>query len=58
MLVLNKLHNLDYIMAKQAALVKARRTAKPVEQTAINIELNVVYNAKYKVLKELSKCKK
>lgn len=58
MLVLNKLSNLEYIMAKQAALIIARRTATPAEQMAINIELNIIYNAKYKVLKELSKCKK
>ena len=58
MLVLNKLSNLDYIRAKQSALIIARRTATPAEQMAINIELNIIYNAKYKVLKELSKCKK
>lgn len=52
MLALNKLNNLEYIMVKQAALIIARRTAKPVEQMAINFELNIIYNAKYKVLKE------
>lgn len=58
MLVLNRLDNLDYIRAKQSALIIARRTATPAEQMAINIELNIIYNAKYKILKELSKCKK
>ena len=57
MLVLNKLSNLDYIRAKQSALIKARRTATPAEQMAINFELSIIYDAKYKVLKELSKCK-
>ena len=57
MLVLNKLNDLDYIMTKQSALIIARRTATPAEQRAINIELDIIYNAKYKVLKELSKCK-
>lgn len=52
MLVLNKLKNLDYIMAKQAALIIARRTATPAEQRAINIELDIIYKAKYKVFKE------
>ena len=53
MLVLNKLNNLDYIRAKQSALIIARRTATPAEQRAINIELDIIYNAKYKVLKGL-----
>lgn len=57
MLTLNRLNNLDYIRAKQSVLIIARRTATPVEQRAINIELDIIYNAKYKVLKELSKCK-
>ena len=57
MLTLNRLNNLDYIRAKQSALIIARRTAIPAEQRAINIELDIIYNAKYKVLKELSKCK-
>lgn len=52
MLVLNKLSNLEYIMAKQAALIIARRTATPADQRAINIELDIIYNAKYKALKE------
>lgn len=51
MLALNKLKNLDYIMAKQAALIIARRTATPVEQRAINFELSVIYDAKLKILK-------
>ena len=53
MLILNRLKNLDYIRAKQSALIIARRTATPADQMAINIELNIIYNAKYKVLKEL-----
>ena len=52
MLVLNKLSNLDYIRAKQSALIIARRTATPVEQRAINIELDIIYNAKYKIFME------
>lgn len=55
MLTLNKLNNLDYLRAKQSALIIARRTATPAEQMAINIELNIIYNAKYKILKEFSK---
>ena len=58
MIILNRLNNLDYIKAKQSALIIARRTATPAEQMAINIELNIIYNAKYKISKELSKCKK
>ena len=58
MLTLNKLNNLDYIRVKQAALIIARRTATPAEQRAINIELDIIYNAKYKILKKQSKCKK
>ena len=54
MLVFNKLNNLDYIRAKQSALIIARRTATPAEQRAINIELDIIYNAKYKILKELN----
>lgn len=57
MLNFNKLDNLNYIRAKQASLIIARRTATSAEQITINIELNIIYNAKYKVLKELSKCK-
>ena len=57
MINLNRLNDINYIKAKQAALIIARRTATPAEQMAINIELNMIYNAKYKVLKELSKCK-
>ena len=51
MLALNKLNNLDYIMAKQSALIKARRTATPAEQMAINFELSIIYAAKLKALK-------
>lgn len=58
MIVLNKLNNIDYIRAKQTAIIIARRTATPAEQIKINLELDIIYNAKYKVLKELSKCKK
>lgn len=57
MITLNRLNDLEYIKAKQSALIIARRTATPAEQMAINIELNIIYNAKYKILKELSKCK-
>ena len=58
MINLNRLNDISYIKAKQTALIIARRTATPVEQRAINIELDIIYNAKYEVLKELSKCKK
>ena len=54
MLTLNRLNNLDYIRAKQSALIIARRTVTPAEQRAINIELDIIYNAKYKVLKGLN----
>ena len=54
MIILNKLNNLDYIRAKLSALIIARRTATPAEQRAINIELDIIYNAKYKVLKGLN----
>ena len=57
MINLNRLNNIDYIKVKQAALIIARRTATPADQMAINIELNIIYNAKYKVLKELNKWK-
>ena len=49
MIALNRLNDMDYIKAKQPALIIARRTATPVEQIAINIELNILYNAKYKI---------
>lgn len=52
MLALNKLNNLDYIKAKQVALIIARRTATPAEQRSINNELDIIYKAKYKILKE------
>lgn len=55
MLVLNKLNNLDYIRAKQAAAIIARRTATPIEQRAINNELDIIYKAKYNILKEQEK---
>ena len=57
MLVLNKLNNFEYLKQKQIELIKKRRTVTPFEQKTINIELNIIYNAKYKILKELSKCK-
>ena len=52
MINLNRLNDIKYIKVKQSALIIARRTATPAEQRAINIELNIIYNAKYKVLKE------
>lgn len=54
MITLNRLNNLEYIKAKQSALIIARRTATPAEQRAINIELDIIYDAKYKVLKGAS----
>ena len=47
----NKLNNIEYIREKQAALITARRTAPESQQRAINIELNLIYEAKYKLLK-------
>ena len=49
MIALNRLNDIDYIKAKQTALIIARRTATPTEQIAINIELDILYNAKYKI---------
>lgn len=49
MIALNRLNDIDYIKAKQSALIIARRTATPTEQIAINIELDILYNAKYKI---------
>ena len=49
MLVFNKLNNLNYIRAKQSALIIARRTATPAEQRAINNDLDIIYNAKRKL---------
>ena len=54
MINLNRLNNINYIKIKQSALIIARRTATPAEQRAINIELDIIYNAKYKVLKGLN----
>ena len=51
MINLNRLNDISYIKAKQAALIIARRTATPAEQRAINIELNIIYDAKLKALK-------
>ena len=53
MLNLNKLNDIEYIRAKEQAHIIARRTATPEQQKSINIELNILYNAKYKLLKEI-----
>lgn len=53
MLNLTKLNNLEYIKIKIQSHITARRTATPEQQKAINIELNMLYNAKYKLLKEI-----
>ena len=58
MILLNKLKNLNYLRAKQSALIIARRTATPAEQEEINIELTFIYDLIYKLLKEQNKCKK
>lgn len=52
MLNLGKLNNIEYIKAKEQAHILTRRTATPEQQKAINIELHILYNAKYKLLKE------
>lgn len=52
MINLNKLHNINYLQQKQKALIIARRSATEQEQKAINIELSIIYNAKYKALQE------
>lgn len=51
MINLNRLNDINYIKAKQAALIIAGRTATPTEQYAINLELSIIYQAKYKILK-------
>ena len=51
MINLNRLNDMNYIKAKQTALIIARRTATPTEQHAINLELNIIYQAKYNLLK-------
>jgi hypothetical protein len=51
MINFNKLKNIDYIREKQAALLIARREASPEKQKIINIELDIIYQAKYNILK-------
>lgn len=51
MINLNKLNNLEYIKIKIQSHITARRTATETQQKAISIELNMLYNAKYKILK-------
>lgn len=53
MLNLTKLNNLEYIKIKIQSHIKARRTATEAQQKAINIELTMLYNSKYKLLKEI-----
>lgn len=52
MISFNRLKDIEYIKTKQSALIVARRTATPAQQIAINIELNILYNSKYDLLKE------
>lgn len=52
MINLNKLNNINYLKQKQTALLIARRSATEQEQKIINIELSIIYNAKYKALQE------
>ena len=52
MILLNKLKNLNYLRAKQSALIIARRTATPAEQEEINIELTFIYDLIYKLLNQ------
>lgn len=57
MINLNRLNNINYIKAKQAVLIIARRTATPTEQYAINLELSIIYQVKYRILKKENKQK-
>lgn len=57
MINLNRLNDINYIKAKQMALIIARKTATPTEQHAINLELSIIYQAKYKILEKESKQK-
>lgn len=57
MINLNRLNDINYIKAKQTALIIARRTATPTEQHAINLELSIIYQAKYKILEKENKQK-
>lgn len=52
MINLNRLNNINYLKQKQMSLLIARRTATEQEQKIINIELSIIYKAKYKLLKE------
>ena len=52
MINLNRLNDINYIKAKQAAFIIARRTATPTEQHAINLELSIIYQAKYQILEK------
>lgn len=51
MLNLTKLKDIEYIKIKIQSHITARRTATEAQQKAINLELNALYNAKYKILK-------
>lgn len=52
MLNFDNLKNIDYIREKQKALIIARRTANEEQQRAINIELSIIYEAKYNFFKK------
>jgi hypothetical protein len=51
------LNNLNYLREKQSALIIARRTATPAEQQEINVELEYIYDAIYRILKEKKQMK-
>lgn len=51
MINFNKLNNIEYIREKEQAHIIARRTATPKQQKSINFELDIIYMAKYKLLK-------
>lgn len=50
MLCLNRLNDINYLQAKEKALILARRQATRPQQQVINILLSIIYNAKYKLL--------
>lgn len=52
MINFSRLNNIKYIRAKEQAYIIARRTATARQQVIINLELSIIYNAKYKLLGE------
>ena len=48
-----RLNDLQYVEAKIRALIIARRTADTLSQKSINLDLDLLYDAKYNLLKKL-----